>query len=130
MKLKPADQMKKVILGIIEKNGKVDEFQKGDEFHLRIENEPYMPLVIERHSDRVMVTHYYNQNGDLIADPDVEFMILGDKWFPAAMQDTFGHTEVLSHNSDTGLFEVATKKYSSVLSFTNMWARNIKAQGF
>ena len=130
MNLKSADRMKQVIHNILEKREKLLGFQNGDEFHLRIENEPFMPLVIERHADRVSVTHYYSQNGDLIPDPDVEFMILGDKWLPVGMQDFFGYSRALLQDHETDKIQVYPQKYSAILSFTNIWARNIKAQGF
>ena len=52
----------------------------GDEsFHLKIENEPYLPLVIEAHGvggDRQLyLTHYREQNGDLIHDGEMIFEI-------------------------------------------------------
>ena len=44
----------------------------AEQSHLRLENKGYMPLVIEKTGKNlVSVAHYYEQNGDLIADPDV-----------------------------------------------------------
>lgn len=66
--------MKKVILDILAKNKKLEEFNLGSEFHLRIEKEGYMPLVIERHDRHVMVNR---------ADSITEFAIanaVGEKW--------------------------------------------------
>lgn len=47
----------------------------GDKPHLKIENEPFMPLTIERLGDAYggqaalySLCHYYEQNGDLMAD--------------------------------------------------------------
>ena len=42
------------------------------DFHLRIENEPYMPLVIERHGNsELYFTHYAEQNGDMFIDSEM-----------------------------------------------------------
>ena len=56
-----------------------------ESFHLRIENEPYLPLVVEAHTvgdDRLLyLTHYREQNGDLIHDGEMVFAIR--KWSPS-----------------------------------------------
>ena len=48
-------------------------------FHLRIENEPYLPLVVEAHHigdhKDVYLTHYREQNGDLIRDGEMVFKL-------------------------------------------------------
>lgn len=54
---------------------------EGD-FHLRIENEPWMPLVVEAHDigdhKNVYLTHYREQNGDLIHDGEMVFKLRED----------------------------------------------------
>jgi hypothetical protein len=130
MNLQSAEQMKKVIHNVLEKRMKLSEFQVQEDFHLRIENDPFMPLVIERQGDHVSVTHYYSQNGDLVADPDLEFLVRNDKWLPVGMQDYFGYSRALLLDHETNEIRINSTKYSSILSFTNSWARNIKAQGY
>lgn len=45
-------------------------------FHLRIEHEPYLPLVIECHGNELLYfTHYIESNGDLIHDGEMVFAI-------------------------------------------------------
>jgi hypothetical protein len=50
-------------------------FERGEGYHLKLEQEGLMPLVIEAwgvgKGRRISVAHYYEQNGDLIADPDI-----------------------------------------------------------
>ena len=44
--------------------------------YVRIENEPYMPLVIERIGDNeYSIAHYFVQNGDMMRDPEITFRI-------------------------------------------------------
>lgn len=53
--------------------------------HLKIENEPFMPLTIERLGEdfqtpwgttqHYSLCHYYIQNGDLMHDPEVCFLV-------------------------------------------------------
>jgi hypothetical protein len=42
-----------------------------EEFHLRIENEPYIPLVLERQGDALRFIHYLEQNGDTFIDAEL-----------------------------------------------------------
>jgi len=53
-------------------------------FHIRIENEPWMTLVIEDTQERgpnglpaISVAHYGEQNGDLMRDPEMVFEARG-----------------------------------------------------
>jgi hypothetical protein len=71
--LRPSRQMQKVITAIAAKHS-LD--LQADSSHLRLEQASYEPLVIEKvDCNRVSVAHYYVQNGDLIADPDVVFWV-------------------------------------------------------
>lgn len=43
MNLKSASQIRNVIHNILKKCEKLSEFQNAEDFHLRLENEPFMP---------------------------------------------------------------------------------------
>lgn len=47
----------------------------AEDYHLRIEHEPYIPLVIERHGNQLYLTHYLEQNGDTFIDTEMVFRI-------------------------------------------------------
>ena len=84
--------MKIAIEKILAAHGQLEAFLKGEEFSIKIANPPFMPLSIERHGKMITVTHYFEQNGDLVADPDVEFVDLGKlDWMPVAIQHATGH---------------------------------------
>ncbi|MGB6301714.1 MAG: hypothetical protein WBF90_36795 [Rivularia sp. (in: cyanobacteria)] len=92
---------------------------EGD-FHLRIENEPYLPLVVEAHDmgdhKDVYLTHYREQNGDLIRDGEMVFK-LGEN----------GHLsfeEVAVQSTRGGELRDYDK------SFAAIFAQNIVEQGF
>ena len=60
--------------------------------HARISNSPeYMPVVIEKtgilpgYGELVSIAHYSLQNGDLMADPEMEFTIVGGDYYPITM---------------------------------------------
>lgn len=129
--MKPySTEMKTVITQLLKKHKKLEDFQTKDNFHLRLEKDDYMPLVIERHKSSVTITHYYQQNGDLIADPDMEFQIANDKeWHPVALQ-LWNGAYYRARWSENGKEYINPKQIKEQLSFARMWAKNIKAQGW
>lgn len=86
-------------------------------FHLRIENEPYLPLVVERHDECLYLTYYRQDDFDLVHDGEIVFHL----------SDT-GHLklcETAVQNPFTGGESRGLDK-----SFGAMFARNILDQGF
>lgn len=48
----------------------------GDASYMKFSTKGYMDLIIEDIGDnKIMMAHYYEQMGDLMADPDVEFIV-------------------------------------------------------
>ena len=76
--------MKTTIEKILASYGILEVFNASKDYSVKIENEPYLPLCIEKHGTKITVTHYLEQNGDLIPDPDMEFEILNDEWSPVS----------------------------------------------
>lgn len=81
-----------------------------------------MPLVIEQlHPEMVSVAHYYRQNGDTIADPDVVFVVQADGWAPAEIQQPYsGYANYIKDPAGQ----------RRLVEFAELWARNIEAQGW
>src|SRR5690348_3794763 len=87
-RLTPAP-MQRVVVDILQMHGLTEAFHTAPEFHLRLENQPYMPLVIERHGDEVAIMHYFIQNDDLMRDPELTFRL--PDWSPTSItQDPVG----------------------------------------
>jgi len=105
----------------------LEAFQTQVTFHVRFDKPGYQRLVIERHGELISVAHYFEQNGDLIADPDVELHY--PSWVPTAItQAFFGYrTKFVERDGKT---YVDTRFHKQVSEFLTMWARNIKAQGW
>ena len=102
-------------------------FQSQSDFHVRFDMPSYDRLVIERHGDQISVTHYFEQNGDLIADPDVE--LHHPSWTPTAITQSWGYRrERFTKLDGKMLFDMRFHK--EVSAFLVMWARDIKAQGW
>lgn len=99
--------------------------------YIKIENEPYMPLVIERiGGDEYSIGHYYWQNGDRMCDPEITFTV-----------DSKSHLiDVLTYQLDAlGIYQKVyaddQKRFSRKLctelnQFLYDWLKNIKHQGF
>ena len=106
----------------------LDKFHSQLDFHVRFDMPGYQRLVIERHSELISVAHYFEQNDDLVPDPDVELHY--PTWTPTAITQAFGfrRTKFIERCNDMTL--VDTHFDREVSSFLSMWARNIQAQGW
>lgn len=122
--------MKSAIEQILISLGQLDAFAQSKHFALKIQNEPFMPLSIEKHDNIITVTHYYEQNGDLIPDPDMEFVDFGQNdWTPVAIQHATGHYFRAGENIG-GTWRFNSKTMHFLQSFSKLWARNLLDQGF
>jgi hypothetical protein len=126
---------------IIKEAGKENE----DVFHISVENEPYMRLVIEgigRSPDGrklVSVAHYGEQNGDLMRDPDVVFLVderlkgspgYTDGWFPVSIRNDYlgSYREAIIWRDGQMLSN--RREMRDIKSFSRSWNRNLRLQGF
>jgi hypothetical protein len=89
----------------------------------------------------VSVAHYYEQAGDLVADPDMTFEVEADAatgrvsddpagWEPMAIQHSSGLYAVACWRDAAGRFQVAPAERDSQLAFARLWDRNLAAQGY
>lgn len=118
------------------------------EGHRKIENDPYMSLVIEQigrlnttfgSADVYSLCHYYEQNGDLMRDPEMCFLFmqnnifneLPDQVFPYSYrQDGLGIDEesITFEPGGTLLMDLILQEKHA--DFANDWLINIQLQGF
>ena len=77
----------------------------------------------------ISIAHYYEQNHDLMRDPDVIFVVAADQEvYPISFrQDNLG-TYLESAVVEDGQWKVRTKMQADLCSFCNMWMRNINDQ--
>jgi len=119
-------EMKNAITAILHKHGQLESFLGSEEFHYRIEMPNFLPLVVERHKQQLTVTHYRNENGDLIADPDMEFQLGADsEWYPVALQ-LWNGSYYRARWSEDGKEFINPKQIREQVSFARMWARNLR----
>lgn len=82
---------------------------------------------------RISLAHNYIQNGDVMADPDMEIMVYPDREMAEAM--TFQQDGALAiyqvvYDSVHGQKMVNMKLKRQLNTFLNQWLGNIKKQGF
>ena len=76
------------------------------------------------------VTHYYEQNGDLMRDPDMEFIKGGDgEYYPVSFwQDAPLIRDEAVEWGNGELKGIRPKLQAALATFANSWMRNIKEQ--
>lgn len=75
---------------------------------------------------RISMAHYFQQNGDMVADPDMEILIHLESQMLEAVtyQDQFGYKQVYPQ---PGMFDPKLKK--SLNQFLSTWLKNLRSQG-
>jgi len=116
-----------------------EEFESAERFSLRVENEPYMPLVIESwpasdalqgEKRRVLVAHYIQSGEHQLPDPELE---MTDGGFPVRLRQTVCEvleTPVLWRDATTGQIMLNGRGKRDIAELLRVWSRNIRAQGF
>ena len=124
----PKTLFQKNVEDVLKGHGLFEKFETQTDFHLRLEQEPYEPLVIEHQGESIYVTHYAKDAyGEEICDPDVELHF--PDWTPVAIQMINGvYTQKFMERD--GKEYVNTRFDLSVRPLLATWARNIKAQGW
>ena len=111
--------------------------------YLRLENPPFMRLVIEviggpypNGAYEVSVAHYAEQNGDAMRDPEITFLVVpaeqGTTWTPLTFENSYlSCYQVVASVSSAGLIEPREPALMRDLrDFVTQWDHNLKQQGF
>ncbi len=100
--------------------------------YLRLEMPSFDRLSIENiGGNRVSVAHYFEQHGDLIADPEIVFFTSELGWYPVEITQVFtGWRTVATIDADGRMTAVNVRGQHEVAQFASLWARNIRAQGW
>lgn len=108
--------------------------------HLRIENPPYMALVIEATDESgpcglpaISVCHYGEQNGDAMRDPEMCFELGfagGAHLNPFYWRNDYAAVEQRSRTIHGGLYVFHTELHRLHEQFARMWDKNLRQQGF
>jgi hypothetical protein len=101
--------------------------------HLTLTMPGYDRLAIETVGvNQVSVAHYFEQNGDLIAGPEIVFFTGDGAWVPIALSLVVsGWREVARLSADgSTITHVVLAAQADAAGLARMWARNIREQGW
>lgn len=82
----------------------------------KIENEPWMPLSMERQGNMLFISHVGEQNGDIMRDPEIAMEIVDGQMIP-----------IWYSNDYVGVREKPIKPNDELIK---VWAQNLLDQGF
>ena len=129
----------KNIQRIIEERGGYEAVREN---YLRLENPPFMRLVVEviggpyeNGGYEVSVAHYGEQNGDAMRDPEITFLVVPSgevtTWTPLTFENSYmGCYQVVAEVTREGLLRVKNAAMLQDLrDFANQWDCNLKEQG-
>ena len=77
------------------------------------------------------VAHYFEQNGDLMRDPDMEFMKIGNEYYPVYFRQDGGialEQEAVVYGPGGKIERYYPKVQADLAAFADRWMRNIKEQ--
>jgi hypothetical protein len=100
--------------------------------HRRIENPPYMPLVVERLEGQPIISlcHYGEQNGDPMRDPEICFLVADGTAKPVYFRNDFVAVEHATIAGSFGDVPVKPQRQKDLNHFASMWFGNLRDQGF
>ena len=129
--MRSCPRMEKVITALAEKH---DVTLKQVGANLRLDMPGFDRLCVERISTGcISVAHYFEMNGDLVAEPDIVFFVdFSGAWFPISISQSITGWRECAQLTDTG---IAIARYNpqaqkDLAEFAEMWAQNIKDQGW
>ena len=120
--------MQAAIEKILEAHNLLADYQASPEFYVKFTQPSFDPLVIERHGEQVVIGHYFIQNGDVMADPEIVFDYA--TWTPLELtQHPVGVYRSKFHYRD-GVQYVDTRFDAAVCPLVQLWATNLENQGW
>ena len=105
--------------------------------YARIDNNPvYMPVVVEKvgllpgYGEIISIAHYGKQNGDAMADPVMEFVIVGSDYYPISYRNDYlcCQQDVFTLDSEDKPEKINKKLQDHLTAFANYWMKNIAYQ--
>lgn len=127
-------RMQEVITHLCDKHG----IGLPENFYARFSlGEGWLPLSIEKHGRIISVKHYFEQNGDIVFDPCIDFLIASvnqdyPDWIPLAMQTVFSRHEagIAEEDAEYGFAILDLERQRDIANFAEIWASNLRMQGW
>lgn len=128
-----AERIYKKIMKVFPKLSEMDE---GD--HVKLESDGFMPLSLDILSINDNITiialaHNGIQNGDVMADPDMQIMLNNSSKMAQAMtfqNDYVGFFQESVFYNEDGKLKCRPQLMKEHNQFLDMWTKNIIEQGF
>lgn len=80
------------------------------------------------HGKIYSIAHYFEQNGDLVPDPEMELLhVEGQGWYPLSITMQFGRNECIEL-VDGGEHKVSRSRLREQTEFLVLWLENIRQQ--
>ena len=111
--------------------------QDEDGNYAKIHNNPnLMAVVVEKvgnlkgYGEIISVAHYGEQSGDLMADPEMTFTIVGREYYPISFRNDYlgRYQEVFGFDEDGTPETINTSLQFDLTCFANQWMKNIANQ--
>ena len=111
--------------------------QDEDGNYGKIANSPaLMPVVVEKvgnltgYGEIISIAHYGKQNGDLMADPEMTFVIVDGKYYPISFKNDYVglYQEVFDYNEEGEPEAIDIQLQSNLTDFANEWMMSIQEQ--
>jgi hypothetical protein len=108
------------------------DMEVGQSRQIGAKGDTYMPVHVGRLTEnRFSVAHYFEQNGDLMSDPDIEYhrFETGD-WAPVnhTLSSLGVFRRALEFNDAGEVTGIWRRTLKDLCSFTTVWMSNIKSQ--
>lgn len=122
-----------------------------DKDYLKLYADGFMPLTIEKiavgidtalgKAFLISLAHYYEQNGDLMRDPEMVFIVVDKREYPKDSENLFVYPQLYQQDNlciyEESVFIEGNRLTTFIarwqqahVDFANGWLCNIKAQGF
>jgi hypothetical protein len=105
------------------------------EGYAKIDTSEFMAVSVEfigeipGYGNVISVAHYGVQNGDLMADPEMTFVIVQGDYYPISFRnDYLGINQEVFRYKDGKPTHIKPKLQSDLTTFANSWMKNIQEQ--
>ena len=105
------------------------------EGYAKIDTSEFMPVSVELigeipgYGNVISIAHYGLQNGDLMADPEMTFVIIQGDYYPISFRnDYLGINQEVFRYKDGKTTHINPELQSDLITFANTWMKNIQEQ--
>lgn len=118
----------------------MEKAEKAEDKAIKLDAEGgFMPLNVEilyrtqvngETTPVLALAHYFEQNGDLVPDPDMEVMYIPSKnsVLPISYQNQIAYTRALFFDPEAKKWKGHPEKINDLVGFLGMWLENIAQQ--